>query len=318
MRRYTPLRVGVAIVGAGVICTDTSLNIANQWTQTGSLLDPTVVATLSVAVATTIGAFAATEAMRSKGAMEKAIGCIMLLGVMVGGAFTFSQSIERYTTQRQAYLGELAKIEQAKRVETSPYAVRILEVQGEIDRLGLRSQVKSECVDDIIMADGRLLKNVRYNPDVHDARWFPRCDAAYRTLARLDNQIKSFQAMMMDVTRVEYWEVDKAAESLALGLPLSQEVISIYMPWLLPTALLLFGFTLFAWGMSGERVEVEFNLALAGDAALVDKTERYAKAYREQNGVWPTKADCSAIAGLSPQRCETILKRLKSRKRKSK
>jgi hypothetical protein len=69
--------------------------------------------------------------------------------------------------------------------------------------------------------------------------------------------------------------------------------------------------------MMGERPAApEFSLALTGEAAAVDKAERFMVAFRQANGQWPSKAEISNVAGISPQRAETIRKRVMSRKRK--
>jgi len=317
MTRYTPRRVVCAIAGALVIATDASFNVVNQWDIVGTLNHPVVWGTLAAAGATTIGSYVGFSALRERGLTDKFLGCVILIAMCFGMSYSFVQSIQLWTTVQHRSLAKLAEAEQVKRIKSSPYFVRIKEVEGEIARLSLRTQVKAECTDDLRMADGSMIRNVTYNPDVHPVEWFPKCQGALDSLARYENQIERYQAMMHDVTRVEHWEVDLAAESLALGLPYSQEQISIYLPWILPMALLLFGVSMFSWGMMGERpAKPEFDLALTGEAAAVDKAERFMVAFRQANGQWPSKAEISNVAGISPQRAETIRKRVMSRKRK--
>lgn len=306
MRTYTSLRITSAIVGVLVIMNDTLQNIFNQWLQTGSLLDPTVMSTLVIAVATAMGAFVVTECWQSKRYAERVLGTILLVGVLVGATFSFTQSIERISHQRVTYLKTLAHAQEVKMRKSDKNLVAAKMIELEIVRKGLRGTVQAECKTD----------KERYDPRVHTASNFPLCDPAYRELERLEQAKAAYEGLAETPIEVALWTVDPAAQRLALVVPLSQETLSLYLPWLLPTALLLFGFTLFAWGMAGETVVNEFDLTLQGDAALVDKAERFTADYKAANGVWPTKDQVAKVSGLSPQRADTVRKRIMARRKK--
>lgn len=305
MRTYSTLRITGAIVGALVICNDTLQNVWNQWLQTGSLLDPTVMSTLVIALATAMGAFVVTECVKSRSKAENILGVVLLVAVLVGSMFSFTQSIERISYQRVAYLNSLVTAEQAKRQGNNKYIEAANMIELEIAKSGVRETVQKECKTD----------KETYDPRVHNASNFPLCDPAYRQLRQME-EAKAAYVKLARPADIALWEVDPAAQRLALVVPLSQETLSLYLPWLLPTALLLFGLTLFAWGMAGEPVVNEFDLSLQGDAALVDKAERFTSDYKAANGVWPTKDQVAKVSGLSPQRAETIRKRIMARRKK--
>jgi hypothetical protein len=316
MTIYTPRRVVCAIAGALVIATDASFNVVNQWAVAGTLHHPVVWGTLAAAGATTILSYTGFAALRERGLTEKFFGCVMLTAMCFGMAYSMVQSIQLWTTVQHTYLGKLAEIEKQRRIADSIDVVRIQEVKDIIKTDKLVETVQRECVDNIRQGD-RIIENVAYDPAKHRPETWPRCADAHRRLASLRGEIQQAQAMLVATTQVELWEVDKASETLALGLPWDQEEISIYLPWILPMMLLLAGVSMFSWGMMGERpVAPEFSLALTGEAAAVDKAERFMVAFRQANGQWPSKAEISNVAGISPQRAETIRKRVMARKRK--
>jgi len=316
MTIYTPRRVVCAIAGALVIATDASFNVVNQWAVAGTLHHPVVWGTLAAAGATTILSYTGFAALRERGLTEKFFGCVMIVAMCFGMAYSMVQSIQLWTTVQHTYLGKLAEIEKQRRIADSIDVVRIQEVKDIIKTDKLVETVQRECVDNIRQGD-RIIENVAYDPAKHRPETWPRCADAHKRLASLRGEIQQAQAMLVATTQVELWEVDKASETLALGLPWDQEEISIYLPWILPMMLLLAGVSMFSWGMMGERpVAPEFSLALTGEAAAVDKAERFMVAFRQANGQWPSKAEISNVAGISPQRAETIRKRVMARKRK--
>ena len=316
MTIYTPRRVVCAIAGALVIATDASFNVVNQWAVAGTLHHPVVWGTLAAAGATTILSYTGFAALRERGLTEKFFGCVMIVAMCFGMAYSMVQSIQLWTTVQHTYLGKLAEIEKQRRIADSIDVVRIQEVKDIIKADKLVETVQRECVDNIRQGD-RIIENVAYDPAKHRPETWPRCADAHRRLASLRGEIQQAQAMLVATTQVELWEVDKASETLALGLPWDQEEISIYLPWILPMMLLLAGVSMFSWGMMGERpVAPEFSLALTGEAAAVVKAERFMVAFRQANGQWPSKAEISNVAGISPQRAETIRKRVMARKRK--
>jgi hypothetical protein len=272
--------------------------------------------TLAAAGATTILSYTGFAALKERGLTEKFFGCVMIVAMCFGMAYSMVQSIQLWTTVQHTYLGKLAEIEKQRRIAESVDVVRIQEIRDIIKTDKLVETVQRECVDSIRQGD-RIIENVSYDPAKHRPETWPRCASAYQRLASLRSEITQANAMLAATTHVELWEVDKASETLALGLPWGQEEISIYLPWILPMMLLLAGVSMFSWGMMGERpAEPEFSLALTGEAAAVDKAERYMVAFRQANGQWPSKAEISNVAGISPQRAETIRKRVMSRKRK--
>lgn len=316
MSIYTPRRVVCAIAGALVIATDASFNVVNQWTIAGTLNHPVVWGTFAAAGATTILSYTAFAALRERGIAEKVFGVTMLIAMCFGMSYSFVQSTQLWTTVQHTYLGKLAQIEKGRRIAESVDVVRIQEIRDIIKTDRLVETVQRECVDNVRQGD-RIIENVAYDPARHRPEQWPRCADAHKRLASLRDEIQQTQAMLAALTRVELWEVDKAAETLALGLPYSQEQISIYLPWILPMMLLLGGVSMFSWGMQGERRPApEFDLALTGEAAAADKAQRFMLAYRQTHGQWPSKADVSREAGISPQRAETIRKRVMARKRK--
>ena len=316
MTIYTPRRVVCAIAGALVIATDASFNVVNQWAVAGTLHHPVVWGTLAAAGATTILSYTGFAALREKGLTEKFFGSVMIVAMCFGMAYSMVQSIQLWTTVQHTYLGKLAEIEKQRRIADSIDVVRIQEVKDIIKADKLVETVQRECVDNIRQGD-RIIENVAYDPAKHRPETWPRCADAHKRLASLRGEIQQAQAMLVATTQVELWEVDKASETLALGLPWDQEEISIYLPWILPMMLLLAGVSMFSWGMMGERPEKpKFNLALTGDAAKVAAAEEFALTFKDANKQWPTAERIAEEAEVSVQRAKTIRKRVMSRKRK--
>ncbi len=302
-RTYTPLRIGVAIAGFIVIATDTTLNVANQLKEAGGLSD-TVVATVVVAVATLLASFVIGDGIR-----KSEYGHIPFVAsfLLIGTTFSFIQSIDRTSTQQHTYLMQRAVEMGQSMQQASPHLQEARAIEREIDRSGLRAIVAQECRTDSVV----------YDPDIHSVANFPNCDPAYRRLAALERQREGYMRLAAQESSPRLWEVDMAAASLALGVPLSQQTISIYKPWLLPLALLLGGFSLFTWGVSGERPEFGAgDLALSGSAAATAKAERYMQAFKAETGQWPSKADVAKAVGITPDKAETIRKRVMQRARK--
>lgn len=316
MTIYTPRRVVCATAGALVIATDASFNVVNQWTIAETLNHPVVWGTLAAAGATTILSYTGFAALREKGLSEKFFGCVMIVAMCFGMAYSMIQSIQLWTTVQHTYLGKLAQIEKQRRIADSIDVVRIQEIKDIIKTDKLVETVQRECVDSIRQGD-RIIENVAYDPAKHRPETWPRCASAYQRLASLRSEITQANAMLAATTHVELWEVDKASETLALGLPWDQEEISIYLPWILPMMLLLAGVSMFSWGMMGERpAEPEFSLALTGEAAAVDKAERFMGEFRKANKQWPSAEQIAEVAEVSVQRAKTIRRRVMSRKRK--
>lgn len=303
-RRYTPIRIFLASIGALVIGTDTYLNMTNQVARTGSVWDPIVIATFAVALATAVGSFAVLEAFRSKLTSEKILGMVMLAALVIGFSFTFSQSIERTASQYRGHLTRIADAQQTDSRAVSARRQQVLLIEAEIASRNLEAIVSEEC----------HTTRITYDPRLHNAVSFPNCDPAFRSLRDLTRQKAAYIQLAIEESKVKLWEVDWMAETLARGLPFTQETLSVYSPWLLPLALLLFGFAFFAFGMAGHRSPPEFDLSLSGDAATVDRAERYVQAYRTANGCWPTRSKIAEVTGLSPHRADRIRARIKARK----
>ena len=317
--RYTTTRVGMAIVGGGVVLADTSLNMANQYAQSGLRMD-VLGLTLMLAIATTFGTYFVVELLKSKNAYERYVcSVIVAAGVAIGMTYSFQHSVSRYTSVYQEHLKVLAKDEQRRRIETSQDRLELAAIEDTIKTENLMHRISAECVDDLYLKDEtggvRVIKNVRYEPDSPYARYFKECPAVHARLAELKAEKRQGEGRLIALTEVALWEVDGGAGTMSLYLPFTQEQISIYIPGLPAIALLLFSI-MFGLGLSGERVEAEFDLALTGDAAKEDKAQRFMVAFKEANGRWPTKQEVAQISGLSPQRADTLRKRVMARKKK--
>ena len=263
---YSMSRLAAAGVGLAVISADTSLNVANQVTKTGSLYDPVVLSTVVVAVATSVGCIVALQALQSRTWSDKLLGLMIICGVLVGGMFTFGQSIERVSLQRMAFLSERAGNEEVRRKKYDANRIQAAALEDEIKQLAMT--VERECYGP-----------VDYNPQLHNASNFPRCHPAYVQLQDLKAERNGYRRAA-ETQQVALWEVDEAAQALALSLPFSAQDISLYKQWLLPLALLFFGFGLLTWGAAGDKPEFDADPKLAAKK----KAERYVKSYVQQSG----------------------------------
>ena len=315
--RYTTTRVGMAIVGGGVVLADTSLNMANQYAQSGLRLD-VLGLTLMLAIATTFGTYAVIELLKSKNPYERYVcSVIVSFAVVIGMAYSFQHSVSRYTNVYQGALKVLAKAEQHRRIETSQDRLELAAIEDTIKTERIRHRISAECYGQTLrFQDGTVMTNVNYDPDSELARYFKECPAVYARKAQLEAEKRQIEERLIALTEVALWEVDDAARTMALYFYWwTPEQISIYIPGLPAIALLLFSI-MFGLGLSGERVEAEFDLALTGDAAKEDKAERFMAAFKEANGRWPTKQEVSQVSGLSPQRADTLRKRIMARKKR--
>lgn len=337
-RTYTPSRIGMAIVGAGVVLADTSLNVTNVYAQMGATGWDTIYVTIVLAIATTFGSYAVLECWRSPKWGERIAGCFIAAAVAVGMAYSFQHSIARYTSMYHAYLDRTAEARDMQLARHDPNLQEANQIQLQIEQSGFQAVIAKECtltaerqvrvraarrIEDgwggsrIIKARYKTVRDsVSYDPTVHTASQFPKCVAAHQELKALQGQRAALLAMVKTrAPEVARWQVDPAAMSLALGLPISQEAISLYIPWLPALGLLLFSL-MFALGMSGEPAPPpRFNLALGGDAQKIADAEEYIAMFKSSNGQWPTKADVSEVSGLTPQRAYTVLQRVKKRKK---
>jgi len=306
----------MAIVGGGVVLADTSLNLANQYAQSGLRLD-VLGLTLMLAIATTFGTYAVIELIKSKNFYERYIcSVIVSCAVVIGMAYSFQHSVSRYTNVYRGALEVLAKDEQRRRIETSQDRLELAAIDDTIKTEQLEHRIATECVDDLYFKDGTVLKNVRYEPTSPYARHFEKCPAVHARMAELKAEKRQVEGRLIALTEVALWEVDDAARTMSLYFTWwTPEQISIYIPGLPAIALLLFSI-MFGLGLSGERVQPEFDLALTGEAAKEDKAERFMVRFKDANDRWPTKQDVAKVSGLSLQRAETLRRRVMSRKKK--
>ena len=264
--KYTPMRILAASVGLAVIGADTTLNVANQVSKTGTVYDPVVLSTVVVAVGTSIGCMVALACFQSRSWSDRFLGLMVVMGIVVGGMFTFGQSIERVSMQRMAFLSERASNEEVRRKKYDANLLQAARIDDEIKMLAVK--VERECYGPI-----------DYDPRIHNASNFPKCHPAYVQLQELRAERNGYMRAAQS-QQVALWEVDEAAQALALSLPFSAETISLYKQWLLPLALVFFGFGLFTWGTAGERPEFGLDPVIAAK----QKAERYVESYVQQSG----------------------------------
>lgn len=241
----------LALIGGGAaLCTDVAMNITNVLSKTGSWVDPSIPSVIVAGFVTAISAGLISQTWRER----KLASCAGVTALLICAmSFSFMMSIDRVTQQHEAALRVAAEAETSRRVKASVDAVHIEEAKQAIQDENLIAIVQRECVDDVYRGDV-LIKNATYDPSKDRPESWPRCASAHKRLGDLKREIAMAQAMLHATTRVEPWEVDASAKSVAYGTGLDQQMVSNYTPWLLPLVLLIGGAVLLHVGSSGRHV----------------------------------------------------------------
>jgi len=278
--------------GVGALGTDVAMNVINLHDKTGTYFDPSIAAAIVAGFVTVIAVGLISQTWRERKVLS-CVGVVALLATAM--AFSFTMSIDRVTQQHEASLMKRALAEEKRRIDTSIDKVRIEEVRSIIKDENLIAVVQRECVDDIRMPDGSVIQNASYDPTRHRPEMWPRCASAHKRLASLRSEIEQAQAMLAAMTKVELWEVDASAKSLAQALPVSQRHISHFTPWLLPLVLLIGGAVLLHIGASGRNV------------TFAEKVRRYVDGEVDRTGKRPTIKSVAKAFDISEARAKKYM-----------